>query len=206
MMTAGRDDIRPLEGNCCRSRALTTKDTREATGKKHEGITSSAAVLLAVAMSTAVAGCSETDNRTLRTAGGLDATKGAIILDDVSGTTPTEFRAGKVPHWRLYVDNESTDDALLGVTSDTVSSASLRMDGRLVSRIDLPAQKAVNLEWGQGTGAQLEHFRRTIRPGQWFSITLSFAKSAEITMLVTAGPLDTEPSTTPSQTATAAGS
>ena len=105
-----------------------------------------------MALSTAVAGYSETDNRTRRTAGGLDATNGAIILDDVWADDPIGVPRGEGAALRLYVDNESTDDALLGVTSDTVSSASLRMDGRLVSRIDLPAQKAVNLKWGQGTG------------------------------------------------------
>ena len=164
-----------------------------------------AAVLLAVVMSIAVAGCTEADKTgPYVPEGGLGATNGAIVLDDVWIDDPNGVPRGGSAALRLYVDNESkTDDALVGVTSDTVSSASLQMDGRPVSRIDLPAEKAVNLEWGNGTGVQLEQFRQTIRPGQWFSITLSFARSDEITMLVTAGPLGVEPSTAPSQSAAA---
>ena len=164
-----------------------------------------AAVLLAVVMSTAVAACTEADNTgPYVPQGGLNANNGAVVLDDVWVDDVNGVPSGGSAALRLYVDNESnTDDALVGVSSDTVSKASLRKAGKPVSRIDLPAQQAVDLEWGNGTGVQLEHFRRTIQPGQWFSVTFSFAKSDDITMLVTAGPLGTLPSTTPSQTATA---
>ena len=122
--------------------------------------------------------------------GGVDASNSSIIADDVWLDAPNGVSAGGSAWIRLSLDNEGqTGDALVGVTSPDVRQTSLQMAGKPVKKIDIPAGQDVDLESG-GSGVKLTDFQRDIKAGQtWFPITLTFEKSAPITMTVTAGPL-----------------
>ena len=124
--------------------------------------------------------------------GGVDASNSSIIADDVWLDAPNGISAGGSAWIRLSLDNEGqTGDALVGVTSPDVRQTSLQMVGKSVKKIDIPAGQDVDLESG-GSGVKMTDFRRDIKAGQtWFPITLTFAKSAPITMTITAGPLGT---------------
>ena len=125
--------------------------------------------------------------------GGVDATNNSIIVDDVWLDAPNGVTAGGSAWMRLTLDNEtSTGDALVGVTSPDVRQTSLQLAGKTAKKIDIPAGEAVDLEWGS-SGVKLGDFRRDIKAGQtWFTVTLTFEKSAPITMSITAGPLGTQ--------------
>ena len=130
--------------------------------------------------------------------GGVDATNGSIIADDVWLDAPNGVPAGDSAWLRLTLDNESqTGDALVGVTSPDVRQTTLQLAGRSVKRIEIPTGEEVDLELG-GSGVKLDNFQSDIRAGQtWFPVTLTFEKSAPITVTITAGPLgDRTPSGT----------
>jgi copper(I)-binding protein len=129
--------------------------------------------------------------------GGVDANNGSVIANNVWIDAPNGVPAGDSAWMRLSLTNDAqTDDALVGVASPDVRQASLQLAGKPVKKIDIPAGKSVNLEFGQGSGVKLDGFREDIRAGQtWFDVTLTFAKSAPITMSITAGPLGTTQTT-----------
>jgi copper(I)-binding protein len=122
--------------------------------------------------------------------GGVDASNSSIIADDVWLDAPNGISTGGSAWIRLSLDNESqTGDALVGVTSPDVRQTSLQISGKSVKKIDIPAGEDVDLESG-GSGVELTDFQHDIKAGQtWFAITLTFEKSAPITMTITAGPL-----------------
>jgi copper(I)-binding protein len=128
--------------------------------------------------------------------GGVDATNNSIIADDVWLDAPHGVPAGGGAWLRLSLDNETAaGDALVGVTSPDIRQATLQLDGKSVKKVDIPAGEEVDLESGT-SGVKLDGFQHQIEAGQtWFDITLTFEKTAPITMSITAGPLGSQ--TTP---------
>ena len=142
--------------------------------------------LLALAM---LAGCgAEADNENLP-GGGVDATTGRIVIDDIWVDGPHGLSAGAAAPLRLAMTNESktTNDALVGVSTPVAQRATLEHDGHPVARIEIAADTQTDLEWH--TGVQLEDLRRSLAPGQYFPITLTFAHAAPVTVQATVGQL-----------------
>ena len=70
----------------------------------------------------------------------------------------------------------------------------MKMPGRRTIRclpallaIGIPAASQLDLEWR--TEIDRQGFRRTLTPGHWFPVTLTFRQAAPVTVLVAAGPL-----------------
>lgn len=122
--------------------------------------------------------------------GGVDASNSSVIADDVWLDAPNGVNAGGSAWIRLSLDNEGqTGEALVAVTSPDVRQTSLQLAGKSVKKINIPVGEDVDLESG-ASGVKLTDFRRDTKAGQsWFPITLTFEKSAPITMTITAGPL-----------------
>ncbi|WP_432936438.1 copper chaperone PCu(A)C [Kribbella sp. CA-253562] len=142
--------------------------------------------LLAVGM---LAGCSTPDPYQDLPGGGTDAVTGHVVIDDSWVDAPHGLTAGADAPLRLSLTNESatTADALVGVSTPVARSASFVQDGRDVARIALPAGADSDLELT--TGVELHGFRRALRPGEWFPVTLTFQNAAPVTFQVAAGQL-----------------
>jgi len=153
--------------------------------------------LLAVVL---LAGCATQPPFQDLPAGGSDADTGQIVIDDIWVNGPDGVSAGADAPLQLTMTNESTTtgDALVGVSTPVAERAMLERDGHPVARIDIPAASQIDLEWR--TGVDLQGFRRSLTPGQWFPVTLRFGRAAPVTVLVTVGPLA---SPRPSPTASA---
>lgn len=122
-------------------------------------------------------------------AGGVDANTGQLVIDDVWVGAPQGLAAGSQAPLHLTVTNESsgTADALVGAWTPVATHVVLLRDGQPVRSIAVPAGTQTDLEWR--TSIELEGVRRDLRAGQWFPVTLRFARSAPVTALVAAGPL-----------------
>ena len=121
--------------------------------------------------------------------GGVDATSGQIVVDDLWVNGPHGLAAGADAPVQLTITNESqtTGDALVGVSTSVAERVSLEQDGHAVTGIVVPAAGQVDLEWR--TGVELRGLRHALTPGQWFPVTLTFRRAAPVTVLVTVGPL-----------------
>ena len=152
-----------------------------------------APVLLSlVALALGTAGCGAgVGNKDYVPAGGVDATNGRIIVDDVWVDGPAGVAAHGSVGLRLYLANDSRhDDALVGVSTPVARHTRLVLHGRPVHRMPIPAWGAVNLEWpSRGSEVRLVDLTHALRPGQWFPVTFQFENSASIIMHITAGPL-----------------
>lgn len=121
--------------------------------------------------------------------GGIDTATGTITVDDIWVDGPHGIAAGASAPLRLALSNNSstTADSLVGVSTPLAEHTRLEQDGHAVDAIALPAGGFVDLE--RTTGVELEGFRHSLTPGQWFPLTLTFAKAAPVTVKVAAGPL-----------------
>jgi copper(I)-binding protein len=142
--------------------------------------------LLAVGM---LAGCGSQPPLQDLPGGGVDATTGPVVIDDIWVDAPAGLTAGADAPLRLTMTNRSTTtgDALVGVTTPVAERAVLLRDGRTVPSIALPAATQTNLEWL--TSVELDGLRRNLRPGERFPVTLTFSRAAPVTVQVAAGPL-----------------
>jgi copper(I)-binding protein len=140
-----------------------------------------------------LAGCSTQPPFQDLPAGGVDATTGQVVVDDIWVAGPYGLTAGSDAPLRLTMTNEASTagDALVGVSTPVAARAVLQRDGKDVDRIALPAGAQTDLEWR--TGVELEGLRGGLEPGQWFPVTLRFARAAPVTVLVAAGPLAAAP-------------
>lgn len=121
--------------------------------------------------------------------GGVDARSSTITVDDMWVSGPHGVVAGATAPLRLTLSNESPSaaDTLVAVSTPVARSTRLLQGGHVVSGIAIPPGGFVDLE--STAGVELEGLREPIPPGQWFPVTLTFARSAPITQLVTVGPL-----------------
>jgi copper(I)-binding protein len=154
--------------------------------------------LLAVGL---LAGCSSPDPFQSLPSGGVSATTGPLVLDDVWVQGPQGLAAGANAPVRLVVVNESatTADSLVAVSTPAAQRTVLLTGGHTVSSVALPANSAIDLEWSNGI--EVEGLRSSLRPGQQLPITFTFAKAAPVTLQVTVGPLGA-PASTPTPTPT----
>ena len=147
--------------------------------------------LLAVGM--LAAGCASQPPFQHLPGGGSDADTGRIVIDDIWVNGPHGVAAGASAPLQLTMTNESTTtaDALVGVSTPVAEHATLEQDGHAVGTIALPAGTQTDLEWR--TGIELQGFRRSLIPGQWFPVTLTFRQAAPVTVQITVGPLPERP-------------
>jgi len=78
------------------------------------------------------------------------------------------------------VNNGSTADALVGVSSDLASSARLVLRGQPVTAVPVPALGSAGTAWR----VELVGLVRTLHAGTFIPVTLSFAKAGRITLQV----------------------
>ena len=122
-------------------------------------------------------------------AGGIDANVGSVVLDDVYLEGPQGLAAGATAPLRLAMTNKSTaPDALIGVSSPDATGARLETAGRPVNSLPLPSGTLVDLEVRDDI--QLTGLRRPMGAGEWFPVTLRFARAGAVTLTVTVGPMD----------------
>lgn len=142
-------------------------------------------VVLAVGL---LAGCAPDPSQDLPQ-GGVDATTGRIVIDDIWIDGPQGIPAGSTAQVRLALFNESAaaNDALVGVSSPDAAHAVLEHDGHPVPEIAVPAGGHADLEWAGGV--ELQDVRHRLEPGQRIPVTLTFARSAPVTVMIAAGPL-----------------
>jgi copper(I)-binding protein len=143
-----------------------------------------------------LAGCSGgTDPFQDLPAGGIDASTGPLIVDDIWVEGPQGLQVGANAPLRLTLTNESptTADTLVSVSTTAAAHAVLQSNGHTVTSIALAPNSQTDLEWN--TGVELQGLRQSLIPGQRIPITLTFAQSAPVTVQVAVGPLGASPST-----------
>ncbi|MDX6248023.1 MAG: hypothetical protein QOF10_1383 [Kribbellaceae bacterium] len=148
-------------------------------------------VLASVGMLTA---CSTADPFQDLPAGGVDATSGPLVIDDIWIEGPQGLNAGADAPLRLAIVNESptTGDTLVGVSSPAAHRTVMLSGGHVVTGIVLGPNSQTDLEWS--TGIELQGLRASLIPGQRIPITLTFANAAPVTVQAAAGPLAAPPS------------
>jgi copper(I)-binding protein len=153
--------------------------------------------LLAVGL---LAGCSTADPFQSLPAGGVNATTGQLVMDDIWIEGPHGLNAGANAPVRLVVVNESatTGDSLVGVSTPAAQRAIMLSGGHTVSQIVLGANSQTDLE--RTTGVELQGLRAALIPGQGIPITFTFANAAPVTVQVAVGPLAAPSTSAPSAT------
>lgn len=123
--------------------------------------------------------------------GGVDASHGSVMLEDVWIDAPHGAHAGADTSLRMYVDNGSDhSDAIVKVSTPLARSVRLLRDGHPVQRLPIGIQKTQDLEWHKGSdGVELVHLKHGVQPGRWYPVTVRFAHSPAVTMRVTTAPL-----------------
>ena len=120
--------------------------------------------------------------------GGVDATSGRVVIDDIWIDGPHGITAGGSAPLRLAITNASPSaDTLVGVSTPIAERAVLEQNGHLVAGIALPASGFVDLEWR--TGVEFEGLRRSLTAGTYVPVTLRFAQAAPVTVQAVVGPL-----------------
>jgi copper(I)-binding protein len=152
-------------------------------------------VIVLLALALGASGCgSGYEGQDSVPSGGVDATNGKVILDDVWIDGPSGLPAGADTGLRLDLANDSYHrDALTGVSVPLAHHARLILHGRPVRRIPVGAWGDRDLEWRSNRdGVELVGLKRAVKPGQWFDATFRFEHSRPVTMQVTVAPLARE--------------
>ena len=123
--------------------------------------------------------------------GGVDATHGSVMLQDVWIDAPHGAPAGADTGLHMYLDNGSNHrDALVKVSTPIARSVRLMRNGDPVTRLPIGVHQARDLEWRTDhDGVELLHLRHAVEPGQWYPITFTFTHSPVVRMRVTIAPL-----------------
>lgn len=123
--------------------------------------------------------------------GGVDASHGSVMLEDVWIDAPHGAHAGADTSLRMYVDNGSDHrDAIVKVSTPVARSVRLLRNGHPVQRLTIGVHQAQDMEWPRGSdGVELVHLKHGVEPGQWYPVTVTFAHSPAVTMRITIAPL-----------------
>lgn len=145
-------------------------------------------LLLAALVAATATGCAQQPPFQDLPSGGVDATTGPIVISDVWIDGPHGVPAGSEAPLRLVItNNASTAEELVGVSSPAARSAVLKDDGRVVTKLSIPADGSLDLEWS--TGVELRGFHKALASGQYVAVTLTFSQAPPITTDVAVGPL-----------------
>ncbi|MGZ5367606.1 MAG: copper chaperone PCu(A)C [Aeromicrobium sp.] len=122
--------------------------------------------------------------------GGVDASSGHVVLDDVWVDSAHGIRKGGDATIRLTLTNDGRHpDALISASSPIAHRATLAVHRKPVGQIEVGDQQSMDLEWRDGSGVILHDLRRTISRGEFFNVTFRFMRSPSVTLAVTVGPL-----------------
>jgi copper(I)-binding protein len=154
------------------------------------------AVLLAVPLCGALAGCYSSQNaetaRETPNTPGVDGAVGMMVLDDVYLDTAVAVPAGGSVALRgAFSDEAAEPDRLVAVTTPVAASVELlEPDGTVATAgIEVPAQGQVDATTGDVL-VRLTGLARELTPGEIVPVTFEFARAGQVT-------LDDVPAVTP---------